>query len=109
MMRNIHFFNLAPGADEKRVLELWDGPIAEFALARGCLERRTLKLHDARYDSGTGADAFEPAQFMNESLWPDLAAAEACWSQDATEDFTAARAELEPMVVMVGGMRYNTP
>jgi hypothetical protein len=31
MMRNIHFFDLAPRADERRALELWDGVLAEFA------------------------------------------------------------------------------
>ena len=44
MMRNIHFFDHAPGADEGRAIELWDGVLAEYALARGCIERRTLKL-----------------------------------------------------------------
>ena len=48
MMRNIHFFDLAPGADERRALELRDGVLAEYALAHGCIERRTLKLYDSR-------------------------------------------------------------
>ena len=90
MMRNIHFFNLAPGADERRVIELWDGALAEFALARGCIERRTLKLYDSRKDEGVGTDPFEPAQFMNESLWPDFETSMACWAQEKKPEFTAA-------------------
>ena len=109
MMRNIHFFNLAPSADENRVIELWNGAIADFALTRGCIERRTLKLHDSKQHSTSGDATSEAAQYMNESLWPDLATAESCWSQEKTEEFTAAKAELEPMVVMIGGMRYITP
>ena len=47
MMRNIHFFNLKEGADEKRILRLLDGAIKDHTMARGCIERRTLKLLDA--------------------------------------------------------------
>ena len=109
MMRNIHFFNLAPGAEESRVIELLDGALADFAMARGCMERRTLKIHDSKQHSESGNDTPEAAQYMNESLWPDLATAESCWSQGATGDFATAKAELEPMRVMVSSIRYITP
>ena len=109
MMRNIHFFNLSSGADERRAIELWDGALAEFALARGCIERRTLKLHDSRKDEGSGNGSFEPAQFMNESLWPDIETAVACWGQEKTPEFIAAHNELKPMIIMMGGVRYVTP
>ena len=59
MMRNIHFFDLAPGADERRALELWDGVLAEFALARGCKERWTLKLYDTRKADGVDTDPID--------------------------------------------------
>ena len=37
-----------------RTLGKWDGAIADFALARGCIERRTLKLHDSKQHSESG-------------------------------------------------------
>jgi len=108
MMRNIHYFNLSSGGDEKRAIELWDGALVEFALAHGCIERRTLKLCDSRKDEGIGG-AFEPAQFMNESLWPDIETAVACWGQEKTPELIAAHNELKLMIIMMGGVRYVTP
>jgi hypothetical protein len=98
MMRNIHYFNLSSGADERRAIELWDG----------CIERRTLKLYDSRKDEEIGGP-FEPAQFMNESLWPDIETAVTCWSQEKTPELIAAHNELKPMIIMMGGVRYVTP
>ena len=109
MMRNVHFFDLAPGADERRALELWDGVLAEFALARGCKERRTLKLYDVKKADGVDTDPIEPAQFMNESVWPDVETSMACFAQEPTPEFTAAREELQTMIIMKGSVRYITP
>ena len=109
MMRNIHFFDLAPGADEGRAIELWDGVMAEYALARGCIERRTLKLYDVRKAKGVDTDPVVPAQFMNESVWPDVETSLACFAQDPTPESTPARDELQTLIVMKGGVRYVTP
>ena len=109
MMRNIHFFDLAPGADEGRAIELCDGALAEYSLARGCIERRTLKLYDVRKAEGADTDPVEPTQFMNESVWPDVETATACFAQDPTPEFTAALEELQTLIVMKGGVRYVTP
>ena len=109
MLRNIHFFDLSSGADERRAIELWDGAIAEFALARGCIERRTLKLYDSRKDETSGEGSVPSAQFINESLWPDVETAMACWGQEKTQEFTTAQEELQSMIVMMGGVRYVTP
>ena len=109
MMRNIHFFDFAQGANEERVLELWDGVLAGFALARGCKERRTLKLYDIRKADGVDTDPIEPAQFMNESVWPNVETSMACFAQEPTPEFNAAREELQKMIIMKGGVRYITP
>ena len=72
MMRNIHFFDLKPGYTIEQFLE----SIREFeayTLAHGCSERTTRKLHDA-HSGGTPA---EIQQYMNESLWPSVEAANA--------------------------------
>ena len=109
MMRNIHFFDLAPGADEGRAIELWDGVLAEYALARGCIERRTLKLYDIRKAKGVETDPVVPAQFMNESVWPDVETSMACFAQKPTPEFTAAFEELRTLIILKGGVRYVTP
>ena len=109
MMRNIHFFDLAPGADERRVIILWDGVLAEYALAHGCIERRTLKLYDSRKAEGAGTAPIEPAQFMNESVWPDVETANAVVAEKKTREFTAAWEDLQTMIIMKGGVRYVTP
>ena len=56
--------------------------LAEFTLVRGCIERRTLKLDDSRKDEGVGSDQFESAQFINESLGPDVETSLAFWVQE---------------------------
>ena len=73
MLRNIHFFNIKPGADEERVLHLLDNEIAEYARTFGCIERKTWKLLNAISQG-------EPAQsaaYMNEALWPSQKEADA--------------------------------
>ena len=54
MMRNIHFFDLAPGADERRALELWDGVLAEAAVAPATAVTELPCLHHARNVLCTG-------------------------------------------------------
>jgi len=83
--------------------------MAEYALARGCIERRTLKLYDIRKAKGVDTDPVVPAQFMNESVWPDVETSMACFAQDPTPEFTAAMEELQTLIVMKGGARYVTP
>ena len=103
MMRNIHFFNLKEGADEKRILGLLDGAIKDHTMARGCVERRTLKLLDAR----AGGEAAESAQYMNESLWPDKETADAAFTkEEATDEFRAAVDEAFQNIEMVKSVRY---
>ena len=85
MLRNIHFFNIKPGADEKRILHLLDNEIAEYARTFGCLERKTWKFLSAR--SGPERQPTESAMYMNESLWP---------SQKGSDAFTQAIREAPP-------------
>ena len=102
-MRNIHVFNLKEGADEKRILGLLDGAIKDHTMARGCVERRTLKLLDAR----AGGEAAESAQYMTESLWPDKETANAAFAkEEATDEFRAAADEAFQHIEMVKSVRY---
>ena len=72
MLRNIHFFNIKAGTDEKRMLHLLDNEVAEYAKTFGCLERKTWKLLDAR----SHGQPAQSAAYMNESLWPSQKEAE---------------------------------
>ena len=63
MMRNIHFFNLKDGADEESALHFINVTLKEHAMAHGCIERRTLKLIDAR----EGGEEVDGPQYMNGS------------------------------------------
>jgi hypothetical protein len=73
VLRNIHFFNIRSGVDEKRILHLIDNDLVEYAKSFGCIERRTLKRLDS---SVKGNPAPSPA-YMNESLWPSRKEADA--------------------------------
>jgi hypothetical protein len=73
MLRNIHFFNLKPGADKERILHLMDHDLAEYARSMGCIERKTWRLLDAR----SGGEPTTAADYMNEALWPDQETADA--------------------------------
>ena len=73
MLRNIHFFNIKPGADEERILYLLDHELVALAKTYGCIERKTWKLLNAR----AGGQPAESAAYMNESLWPSQEAADA--------------------------------
>jgi hypothetical protein len=73
MLRNIHFFNIKPGAGEERILWLWDHELAEYAKTFGCLERKTWKLLNAH----SGGKVVPSAGYLNESLWPSRQAADA--------------------------------
>ena len=75
MMRIIHFFKLKPGASEKRLIELSTGELAEYLLAHGCVERRTMKLLDAEGRS----ERADP--YLQEALWPDPETADRAMSQ----------------------------
>ena len=66
MYRNIHLFRLKAGQSEERMFELIRGEWGNYLLSNGCIERRTMKLLDARGRST------EEHPYMSESLWPDL-------------------------------------
>ena len=81
MLRNIHFFNIMPGADTERILYLLAHDHVAYAKTFGCIERKTWKLLDAHAQGQPVASA----AYMNESLWP---------SQEAADTFSrAARPE----------------
>ena len=75
MMRVIHLFQLKPGASEQRMLELIDGEWATYVLSKGCIERRTMRLFEAR-----GGDE-QRAPYLNEALWPDQATADNAFAE----------------------------
>ncbi len=54
-----NFFNIKSGADEARMLHLWNHEAAQYAKTFGCIERKTWKLLDAS-SQGTSA------QYVNE-------------------------------------------
>ncbi len=82
MLRNIHFFNIKPGADEARMLHLVNHEVAQYAQTFGCIERKTWKLLDASAQ-GTSAQA---AVYMNEALWPSQKAADAFRDADQPDE-----------------------
>ena len=101
MLRNIHFFNIKPGADEERILSLVDHELVAFAKTHGCIERKTWKLLDAH----AGGQPVESAAYLNESLWPSQEAADAFSRTDRTgveEWYGEMRAGLE----VVKSIRY---
>ena len=76
MFKVIHFFKFKPGADPKEVLSAFR-PMADFLASKGCLERKTWKLYDAK--SGLGGEAIDSPPYIQEALWQDKETAEAAF------------------------------
>ena len=76
MMRVIHFCNLKQNVDIKEALHLLE-EVEKYLESKGCIERRTLKLLDAR----AGGNLVESAEYINESLWPGKAEAAAAFKE----------------------------
>jgi hypothetical protein len=102
MLRNIHFFNIKPGADEKRVLHLVDYELAEYAKTFGCIERKTWKFLNA---SVKGQPA-ESAAYLNESLWPSQKEADAISQAERPEEIQKWWEELLLGIDIVKTVRY---
>ena len=102
MLRNIHFFNIKPGADEKRILYLMDVKWAESAKSFGCLERKTWKLLDAH----AGGQVAESAMYMNEALWPSQKAADAFTQAERSEEEEKLIKEWRQSTDIVKTVRY---
>ena len=102
MLRNIHFFNIKEGADEKRVLQLLDNEIVELAKTFGCIERKTWKLLDAR----SHGQSVKSAAYMNESLWPSQKEADAYSHAERPEEIRKWLDELLNGVDVVKTVRY---
>ena len=102
MLRNIHFFNIKPGADEERILYLVDHELAELAKKFGCIERKTWKLLDAR----SQGKAVESATYMNESLWPSQKEADAFSRSERTPEEKKLAEELRSGAEFVKTVRY---
>ena len=102
MLRNIHFFNIKPGADEARILSLVDHELVEYATAFGCLERKTWKLLDAH----ARGKPVESATYLNESLWPSQKAADAFSQAERPEDVKKWWKELADGLEIVKTVRY---
>ncbi len=102
MLRNIHFFNLKPGAAEKRILYLMDVEFANYAKSFGCLGRKTWKLLDAH---AGGQDA-ESAMYMNEALWPSQKDADAFSQAERSEEVAKLMKEWSQGAEIVKTLRY---
>ena len=102
MLRNIHFFNIKPGADERRILHLLDNDLAEHARGFGCIERRTWKLLDAR-SCGQPAPS---AMYMNEALWPSQQKADEWTRAERPEEIKKAFAEVLNGIEVEKTVRY---
>ena len=98
MLRNLHFFNIKPGVDEARILYLWDHVVAEYAQTRGCIERKTWKLLDARSGDGQA----QATLYMNEAIWPSQKAADAFGQAEMPAEVRQAIDEL------FGGIESHT-
>ena len=103
MMRNIVFFDLKPGADKAKLWQVMN-EVAGYLLAKGCIERRTLRFHDARDSSLEPILSGEP-QYMNEELWPTVESADAALAA-MPEDLRAKRSGLRQMVQIRKAIRY---
>ena len=102
MLRNIHFFNLKPGADRERILSLIDHNLAEYAKSRGCIERKTYRLLDAR-SQGQPTDA---AEYLNEALWPSQKEADAFNMADAPDAMKRVYEEIQGGIEVEKSVRY---
>jgi hypothetical protein len=102
MLRNIHFFNIKPGADKERVLYLGDHEMVEYAKTFGCIERKTWKFLDAH----AGGQPVESAAYMNESLWPSRKAADAFSRAERPEEVRKWWDELADGIEIVKTVRY---
>jgi hypothetical protein len=102
MLRNIHFFNIKPGADAKRILTFLDHELVEYAKTFGCIERKTWKLLDAR----TGGRPVESAAYMNESLWPGQKEADAFTQAERPEEVKGWLDELFGGMETTKSVRY---
>jgi hypothetical protein len=102
MLRNIHFFNIRPGADEKRMLYILDHDVAEYAMTFGCIERRTLRLLDA---TSHGQPA-QSAAYINESIWPSRKEADAFTYSDPPEDTQRVLRDLLDGIEVEKTVRY---
>lgn len=102
MLRNIHFFNIKEGADEARMRHMLDVELAENAATFGCIERKTWRLLDAH----AGGKAIAAAQYMNESLWPSQAEADAFSRAASGPEVKAWLDELMGGIEIVQTVRY---
>ena len=102
MLRNIHFTNIKPGADEARILSLVNHELVEYAKTFGCLERKTWKLLDAH----AGGKPVQSATYLNESLWPSQEAAEAFSRAERPESVKTWWKELVDGLEIVKTVRY---
>jgi hypothetical protein len=102
MLRDIYFFNIKEGADEKRVLQLLSNEVVEYAKTFGCIERKTYKFLDAR---AQGQPA-ESAAYIDESLWPSQKEANAFIRAERPEEIMKWLGELLDGVELVKEVRY---
>ena len=103
MLRNIHFFNIKPGADEKRMLYLMNEMLGNHAKRLGCLERKTWKL----LSSKTVEPSMGVATYMNEALWPSQKVADGFASAvSATDEERLGYEELYGGIELLQTLRY---
>ena len=102
MLRNIHFFSIRSGADERRMLYILDHDVAEYAATFGCLERRTLRLLDAN----RRGKPVQGAAYMNESLWPSQKEGDAFTYSDPPEDTQSVLRDLLDGIELERTVRY---
>ena len=106
MLRNIHYFSIKPGADAERMLHLLDNEFAAYSETFGCLERKTWKLLDVHNWDDAGQATPSLGTYVNESLWPSQAEADAFTRASTTMNMTPATAELFSGVTIFLTVRY---
>ena len=100
MMRVIHFFNFKPGVDKTKALRMLE-EVEKYLESKGCIERRTLKLLDAK----VGGKKVESSEYINESLWPGKAEAEAAFEK-MPADIRETMREYQDQVDVEKSVRY---
>ncbi len=106
MLRNIHFFNIKPGADEQRMLHIMDHEFAEYTKTFGCIERKTWKRLDATARPQGQRQAAQSAAYMNESLWPGEKEANAFKNAERPEEIREILEEMRNGIEFEKTVRY---
>ena len=100
MRRIIHFFDIKPGEDKEAVLHMLE-KVDKYLIKKGWLERRTLKLLDAK----AGGNPVESSEYINESLWSNIEVSSAAF-KEMPDDINEIYRKFLSLIVVEKTVRY---